>query len=139
MEAWQKAEDQFESFWKQKTQFAYKFEDTREAMGVSGSRRVFTQARPADYLVTDDGRTFFAEVKSSQHKTSFSLSNIRQQQWHCAFRICYAGGDYFFFIRHELTQQWYRVPGKDMILFFKNKKSINWKELEEYKWSSGIK
>lgn len=131
---WLNAQKQFESFWLLKTQYCYAFEDTREAMGLAGSRKVFTKGRPSDYLVTEEGRTFFAEVKSSQHLTSFSLSNIAAAQWRCSTQITYAGGLYFFFIRQELTHQWYCVPAQVMIQTNRIKKSLKWDELSIYKW-----
>lgn len=131
---WQNAQKQFESFWPLKSHHCYAFEDTREAMGASGSRKVFTKARPSDYLVTAEGITFFAEVKSSQDEVSFSLNNIRKAQWQCSIQITYAGGNYDFFIRREQIGQWYRVPAKVMIETFKIKKSLKWTELEPYKW-----
>src|SRR5688500_16501737 len=103
---WQNAQAQFESFWLLKSQYCYAFMDSREAMGLSGSRKVFTKARPSDYLVTDNGHTFFAEVKSSQSATSFNLNNVEPEQWKTAIRVTSAGGSYRFFIRRELDKQW---------------------------------
>lgn len=103
-------------------------------MGVSGSRKVFTEERPSDFLVTDNGHTFFAEVKSSQHETSFSLGNIQRGQWRCAIRTCAAGGSYFFYIKHEVTSIWYKVPAQFFIsLFDDGIKSVKWQNISNYR------
>jgi penicillin-binding protein-related factor A (putative recombinase) len=132
---WIDAQDEFESFFKGKSSFVYQFEDTREAMGISRSKRVFTKARPSDYLVTSDGVTFFAEVKSNSDAVSFALSGIQIGQWNCCRRVVAAKGGYFFFIRNENDGQWYRIPA----IFFvtlqdSNVKSVKWSLIEEFKW-----
>ena len=131
---WKSAQAEFETFWTGKSQYCYGFEDTRAAMGAAGTRRVFTKARPSDYLVTDNGMTFFAEVKSSQHPTSFNLHNIETEQWKTAIRVTTAFGIYLFFIRRESDLQWYRVPGAYMIHTWKQgRRIVRWTELEQFK------
>lgn len=130
---WKTAQDEFASWWTGKTQFCYAFHDTREAMGVSGSRRVYTEERPSDFLVVDNGTTFFAEVKSSQHDTSFALSNIQRGQWRCSIRTCAAGGSYFFYIKREKTQQWHRIPAQFFIsLYNEGIKSVKWQDISNF-------
>lgn len=136
---WQSAQKQFESFWLSKRQYCYAFEDTREAMGLSGSRKVFTKARPSDYLLTHSGMTSFAEVKSSQSLTSFNLNNVAKEQWKAAIQVTAAGGSYRFFIRRESDKQWFNVDGKRLIAVWQDgKRSIKWIDLEPYKWSANV-
>ncbi len=133
--AWMNAEADFESaFSGRKSCWCYAFEDTREAMGLGKSRRVFTKGRPSDYLVVAQGLTFFAEVKSSQSDTSFNLNNIEDVQWQAAIRSVAAGGLYFFFIRSEVRGKWYQVPASILVEQRKTKKSIKWDEITLYFW-----
>lgn len=133
---WRAAEDEFADFFKAygKRAFVYRFQDTREAMGITGSRRVFTQSRPSDYLVTHEGVTFYAEVKSSQHEVSFNLNNIATAQWNAAIQHTAAGGQYFFFIRSEHGEAWYKVPAEFLIQIRKERKSVRWAELSKFIW-----
>lgn len=138
--AWQNAEAEFESVWAgKKDRWCYAFEDSREAIGLSQSRRVFTKGRPSDYLVTVAGTTFFAEVKSSQSKTSFNLNNVEDAQWIAARRATASGCLYFFFIRSEELGKWFQVPGGILVAQLFIKKSITWAELEPYYWKEAIK
>lgn len=129
------AEDDFESWWTGKLSWCYAFEDTRAAQGTAGkTRRVFTKARPSDYLVVDNGLTFFAEVKSSQDAVSFNLNNVAQGQWIAAIRSVAAKGLYFFFVKSEHLNTWFRVPASVFVEQRKTKKSIRWSELTPYIW-----
>lgn len=134
---WKDAEDQFEKYWKQfgKNATVYAFQDTREAMGTTGSRRVFTQSRPSDFLVTHDGHTFFAEVKSCSSHSSFAFSNIRDDQWKYAILHTAAKGLYLFYIKWEVNDQWYKVPAS-FLISLKNagEKSVKWEALDEYRF-----
>lgn len=133
--AWMEAEADFEQTWAgRKDVWCYAFEDTREAIGLAKSRRVFTKGRPSDYLVTANGLTFFAEVKSTENEVSFNLNNVEMSQWQAAIRSAAAGGLYFFFLRCEATGRWYQVPAAVLIEQRKIKKSIKWTELETYFW-----
>jgi penicillin-binding protein-related factor A (putative recombinase) len=113
--AWLDAQEEFASWWVGKEQWCYAFHDTREAMGAAGSRRVFTDERPADFLVTSFGHTFLAEVKSCSDKASFPFSNIQRGQWKAAVRSVAAGGDYFFYIRSESRTRWFKVHAKHVL------------------------
>jgi penicillin-binding protein-related factor A (putative recombinase) len=91
-------------------------------------------ALPSDFLVVDDGHTFFAEVKSSHDEVSFNLNNVETMQWTAAIRSSAAAGSYFFFIRSEHLGLWFKVPASVMIEQRKTKKSIKWTELQPYFW-----
>lgn len=132
---WKDAEEDFADYFVQfgKLATVYKFQDTREAMGTTGSRRVFTQSRPSDFLITHDGLTYFAEVKSSSHATSFPFSGIRPDQWKYAILTTAAKGFYFFYIRSEYLGQWFKIPASFLISLRKQDfKSIKWTDLQPY-------
>lgn len=132
---WRQAEEEFESFFPGKRSFVYAFEDTREAQKTGGSRRIFTKARPSDYLVTHEGVTFFAEVKLTEDPVRFSFgSAIRKEQWASAVRATMAGGDYFFFVKSHAHQKWYRIPATFLIHLFDTQKSLKWEEISCYEY-----
>jgi len=65
------SEDDFELRIKRaygKRAFIYRVTDSKEVRGRSG-KAAFTKAQPSDYIVTIEGKMFYAEVKSSNNKT----------------------------------------------------------------------
>lgn len=133
---WASVQDEFADLYKPKGKraFVYRFKDTRDAMGVTGSRRVFTHALPSDFLVTEEGVTFYAEVKSTIHEVSFNLGNVATAQWNAAIQCTAAGGLYFFFIKSDHLQAWYKVPAAFLITVRKERKSVRWAELAQFIW-----
>lgn len=135
MKVWEDAEDEFERRFRQlgKSAFIYRFTDTKDARGALRSKKVFTDARPADFLLTVHGKMFYAEVKSCSSETSFAFANIRKSQWQAAIQQVAAGGLYYFFIRSEALNQWFMVPF-EIIKNMESKKSLTWDELFAHKW-----
>lgn len=101
---------------------------------MSRNKAGFTKPQPADYLVTLDGDTYYAEVKSTENKTSFPFSLIRPNQWAAAAQQRAAGGLYFFYVKNLNTGDWHRVPG-DVFLDHKAARSMKWSELKPYRWN----
>lgn len=133
---WLSAQKEFESWFQTKHSFCFEFHDARIAKGTGGSNRIFTTSHPADYVVVDDGNMFYAEVKSSQELISFPFSNIKKSQWSAARRTESAKGDYFFFLKNENTQSWYRVPARVLLnVLDSGGKSIRWELLKPMLWS----
>lgn len=136
---WLDAEAEFEAWFSgTKLSFAYRFEDARAVMGALKSQKVIVQGRPSDFLVTDSGVTFFAEVKSSENPTSFPLSNIKKPQWNACRRTVAAKGLYFFYIRKEPELVWFKVPGAFFLsLQDDDIKSVKWEHFESYRYVHG--
>ena len=130
------SEDIFDAHWTLKGKAAanYSFTDTRKLRGAGG--KGFANARPSDRIVTFNGEMFFAEVKSTQNKTSFPYSNIEPSQMGWARRITAAGGLYFFFIHALVPNQWFRVPAEYVLT--SDKRSANFKEIAHYEWHPEI-
>lgn len=129
------SEEDFELFLKRahgKNVFIHRVTDSKEVRGRSGSKTAFTKAQPSDYIITEKGVMYYAEVKSSNNKTSFPFSQITTVQWGSAKRQVIAGGIYIYYLHDMNTNMWYKVPAQ--VLLNHNKRSIKWKELEEYKW-----
>jgi len=130
---WLNAQEEFESWFTGKLRYVFQFEDARQVMGALKTKKVIVQAHPSDYIVTDNGVTFYAEVKSSENPTSFPFANIKTSQWAAAIQVTAAQGLYFFFIRKEPERVWYKVPASVIIDQYRaGIKSIKWSLLTEY-------
>ena len=129
MKNWQAAEKEFEGHFRSrgKKSFVHRLPDTKSVFG----KAVIT-AQPSDYFVTDEGHTFYAEVKYCAGKTSFPFSSIQTGQWTAARRVTRAGGDYFFFIYSTAAGTWFRVPASTLINH--ERKSLRWTEISHLKW-----
>lgn len=134
MQLWKQAEKDFEDAFDQygKGVFVHRLSDTAQAKATAG-KKAFVVAQPSDYLVTLNGVTFFAEVKSTTDPTTFHFANIRKQQLAKSRQIVMAGGTYLFFIKSEELNQWFCVPAAIIHAVDRTKKSMSWLELEPYK------
>lgn len=114
--------------------FLHRVTDSAEVRGMAGSG--FTKPQPSDYIVTIGGRMFYAEIKSSNNRTSFPFSDITLGQKAAAKQQLIAGGEYLFYIKNMITGRWYEVPA--LVIFEAIKaghQSVKWKMLEEkYQW-----
>jgi penicillin-binding protein-related factor A (putative recombinase) len=126
----------FENVWIRlgKRAFSYRIADAAEVRGRTGNIGT-TRATPSDYVVTFDGVTFYAEVKSTQEKISFPFSLLKKGQKAAAPQVVAAGGGYFVFVHSLTTDTWYRVPF-EVIAAVKaiGRSSIPWSEMETLKW-----
>ena len=112
--------------------FIYRVTDSKEVRGRTGLKTAFTKAQPSDYIVTQDGKMFYAEVKSSNSKTSFPFSQISTVQWASAKLQLMAMGHYYFFLHNVPADLWFKVPAH--VLLTHDKKSLKWSELTTYLW-----
>lgn len=120
-----------------KNGYLHHFVDTKRIKGMVG-KKGFSIAQPGDRLVAVKpwGGLFLCEVKSTEHKTRFNKSLIRENQWASALRCTAAGGAYFFFVRRELDHQWFKIPAE--FLIENEKPSWTWEELTPFKWNLSI-
>jgi penicillin-binding protein-related factor A (putative recombinase) len=127
----------FENVWLRlgKRAFCYRIADAAEVRGRTGKIGM-TRATPSDYIVTHAGVTFYAEVKSTQEKTSFPFSLLKKGQNAAAPQVVTAGGGYFVFAHNLTTDTWYRIPF-EVITAVKaiGRSSIPWSEMETLKWT----
>lgn len=128
------SERMFEDIFKKlgKRAFVYRFPDKAEVRGRTQNGAVWMRKQPSDYLVTENGVTYYAEVKSSQQKTSFPFSKIQPYQKGSARRQVAAGGLYFFFLHNLTTGDWYKVPAE--VILNSDKSSVRWADVDSYKW-----
>lgn len=114
-----------------KNVFVERLPDTKSIKGMMGTG--FIQGRPSDYLVTENGVMYYAEVKSCQDEVSFPFSNFTKEQEKAMIRQNAAGGEYFIFIHNLLTDTWYKLSARQKIEVEKSgRKSIKWTELNKW-------
>lgn len=116
--------------------FIYRVTDSKEIRGLNKSKRIKTKAQPSDYVITEEGEMYYAEVKSSKNKTSFPFGNISDEQWRASKRQYMAFGVYYFFLHNLNTNLWYKLPAE---ILHETKssgvKSLKWKTLTKYEWN----
>lgn len=114
----------------------YRIPDAAEHFGRNGGTISRVRPSPSDYIVTTDGSSFYAEVKSTQNKTAFPFSIFKKGQTSAAPQVICAGGAYIVFAHNLNTGTWYRIPWQ-VIQAVKDlgRSSIPWTELETLKWT----
>lgn len=115
-----------------KRAFFFRFVDASEIRGRTGKVATSARSQPSDYILTIDGRTEYAEVKSTGSATSFSFSMIRPSQNAAAKQIITAGGEYVIYIHALKRNQWFRVPYN--VIQAADGKSLKWEQLQPLEW-----
>ena len=131
-----KSEEIFDDYWKGfgKEAFVHVFADSSKISGLNKNRIFNVPKQPSDRLVTFRGETFYAEVKSTVNKTSFSFKDIQPNQLGKSKQILAAGGKYLFFIHNLNSNTWYRVPASIIHqILNEGKKSVKWADIGIYK------
>lgn len=121
-----------------KRAYYYRIADAAEHYGRTG-KISHVRPTPSDYILTVDGSTFYAEVKSTQNPTSFPFALLKKGQSAAGLQVVGAGGDYVIFVHNLTTDTWYRIPYQ-VLRAVKDigKSSIPWSELENLKWNPRI-
>lgn len=89
--------------------YVYRFEDHAKLnYGKLITKRI-VPSKPSDYLVTQFGHTFYAEVKSTIN-ARFPFANLKRGQWRSGTKQLKAKGEYFVFIHFLTSNSWYKVP-----------------------------
>lgn len=68
-------------------------------------------SQPSDLIITERGRTFYVEVKSTSNPRGITRSLIKRQAG-SRKRILMARGEYTYFIYRVPTKQWYIIDGR---------------------------
>lgn len=96
-------------------------------------RAVIAPEQPADRLVTANGQTFFAEIKSVLNGTAFPFSIIKTNQLLAAKKQMLSGGLYFFFV-HDLSKDTFYIVPAAQVFATKDagKQSLKWSEMTKW-------
>lgn len=119
----------FEEHWgaEGKVAFCHRITDASEVRGRSKGF-VVVKKQPSDYLVVDRGRTYFAEVKSTNDPVGFKKNLLRTSQSSFATMIEAAGGEYFYFIHSIALDKWWMVRAKDLV------RAASWDRMPGLPW-----
>lgn len=135
---WQGAQDEFEARFTDrygKRAFVCWLADTALAKGIRG-KSALALPQPSDAIVTLNGHTWYAEVKSSENPVSFPFGDIRPSQWAASVRQVAAGGEYLFYLKSLATGLWFAVPAQ---VFHEIRaggvKSAKWADLHPYQFA----
>lgn len=129
-----KSEKLFEDHWKAKGKkvYVHRFVDTKQIKGRQNGQG-FSQAAPSDYLITNAGHMFYAEVKSCSDKISFSFSQFTPSQNACMVRQCAAHGVYMIYIHNLNTDEWFQVNAVEILdRKMLGVKSMKWTEMQRW-------
>lgn len=117
----------------------YRLPDTKQIK--QEFQHAFVRAAPSDYIVTEDGEMYYAEVKSSSDgRASFTFNHITPSQWAAMVKQRAAGGKYFLFIHNITTETWYKVPANAILRIHdeEKRKSVKWTELASCQWNHSL-
>lgn len=104
------------------------FADRLSDMFDAAKSKMVSTRKPSDFIVSVNGETFYAEVKSISEKDRFNFQDIQPAQWRSATRATRAGGKYFFFLHFKAFNRWFKVPAA--VILNSEKKSITMREVE---------
>lgn len=130
------SEQIFDDAWRLlgKRAHVFKFTDSAEATGTN--RRVTAvKAQPSDRLVTFNGETWYAEIKSTWDERNFPFSLLRPKQGAYAAGVIAAGGTYIVYVHSLVLNRWFAVPYQ-LIRAVKDagRASIPWTDLTLHQW-----
>lgn len=134
MRYWKQAEATvYKYFSEKKGSFIHRFIDTHDINAQLNRFKddkpiIYTEKKPSDFIVIEDGITFFAEVKSTENVKGVTSALFKEQEG-MRKRILKVNGLYFYFIYSLFNKCWYKVPGE----IIEEKENRKWEELEQYK------
>ena len=119
---------------KSKRSMCCRFQDSLDASKKAGllstrqsKRMVYLDANPSDLMITDNGDTYYAEVKHTCNTKGINSSLLEEQRMF-RDRILNCGGNYQYFIYADDIGQWYKIPGA----YFQGKGIVKWKDIGQY-------
>lgn len=126
------SQDIFESYMKaQPRTWVWRHRDKKDMMALNKGRKVGTFSNPADFTVGETGRTYWAEVKSTQNDGRFDYSQIEPAQRSAATICAKIGAPYFFFIHALKLNRWFILSAEQFAAdTAAGKKSRRFEELE---------
>lgn len=133
MREWKKAEATvYKYFAEKKGSFIHRFIDTHDINAQlnrfkDGKAIIYTEKKPSDFIIVEDGITYFAEVKSTENIRGVTSALFAEQDG-MRKRVLKANGLYFYFIYSIHNQKWYKVPGFEI----EEKPNQKWEEIANY-------
>lgn len=108
----------------------FRMRDAADLFGLN-KKKVAIFPLPSDFIIVErGGKTIFAEVKSTQNKTSFSLDMLAKGQKAALSKVTKQGGHYHIYIHNLITDTWYLMTGSQYLLYSSSSiKSVKWELL----------
>lgn len=104
------AEAEFEArFNAQPRTIVYRIPDLRDLVGLNGGKRLTDYAKPSDYIVSQEDRTWFAEVKSTHNVTRLSYACLQKGQRAMCLKQAKIGGKWDLHVFGYVPGQWFIV------------------------------
>jgi hypothetical protein len=111
--------------------FIYRITDQAHSVGKAGKvSGIKEDARPSDFIVTIEGTTFYAEVKST-HEPRFAKDMLTIVQKATLKQQIVAGGRYDVYVHDMVGDKWYIVSGAEF-LAEPDRKSWKWSEMQPW-------
>lgn len=111
----------------------FRLRDKADLVGLNKGKNVAAFGNPSDTLLVDpSGHLYFAEVKSTTSKTSFSLSAFTKAQKSAIYRLHKRGYGHVYriYIHSLFDDKWYLIDANIFMETIKaGKKSIKWQDL----------
>lgn len=106
-------EDAVERYFnRNKSTVCTRFADTHDTFQGRG-HGVTLSAKPSDFIITDNGTTFYAEVKSTTSQEGITGGLFKQQAAR-RDRLLKAGALYLYFVYSEALDCWFSLDGIDI-------------------------
>jgi hypothetical protein len=126
------AQDDFINKMTRPGRYVWRMRDKKDLMGLNRGRKVAAFALPSDFLVGEEGKVFFAEVKSTTGDR-FDYSNVQPGQRSASGISAKIRAPYWFFIYSVKRGQWFRLSAEQFHEDIKTgKKSRRFDELEPF-------
>lgn len=117
----------YEWFNRNKSVACERFSDTSDTFQGRGVGVVLS-SKPSDFVVVDNGYTFFAEVKSTNNARGVTTSLFEQQRVK-RDKFLKAGAGYSYFVFSTVRNAWYTIPASVIV----ENANRTWDELSMYK------
>lgn len=114
--------------------FVHRVTDAAEVTGMNSrssgrTKVVIVKEQPSDFIVTVEGTTFYAEVKSTTGGR-WSRSKIEPGQFKAMTRQVAAGGPYWIYIHFITEDKWGFISGREFLE--STKKSWSYDDLDDW-------
>lgn len=115
-------------FNRNKKTMCVRFSDTHDTFQGRG-KGVILSRKPSDFIVVNDGYTFFCEVKSTEDQKGVRRK-LLERQFSRMLRIKNCGGNFVYYIYSKVRDSWFSIDSKNITEDFS---SMEWSDMREEK------
>lgn len=92
--------------------YVWRMRDKKDLMGLNKGRKVAAFALPADFIVGQSGKLFYAEVKSTSDPARFNYSQLETGQRAAATVCASCSLPYWIYVYSLDRRQWFRLSAQ---------------------------